>query len=99
MKKIFNKSFYIFFTVLLTVVTVEWLLTDISDLEKITDVKVMYSGKQVYLDVHLSTPLSCGSVVKLLDIKPFLVKNITYFPTCINVGNGVRIVYNETIEI
>ena len=98
MKKFLKTSFIVFLVAFLSIYSISLFFDNTADREKITDVQVSNTDKQLIEDVYLSAPLSCKSVMKILDIKPLPLKNIVYFPTCYDTDTGVRIVYIQTIK-
>jgi len=69
------------------------------EVKDIQDVKVTFTTKKIYIDVFFTKSFSCPLMMKLLDIQPFDIKDVTYFPTCEEIDYGVTITYNQNIKI
>lgn len=66
----------------------------------IEKVEVEFAKKQIFLNVHLSKPLTCNQVIKLLGIESLPVKEKIYVPTCVKAeSNFIRITYSESISV
>ena len=69
------------------------------DIDKgIEKVDVEFGKNAIYLNVHISKPLSCREIINKLGIETLPIKNKVYTPTCSTVsGTLIRIIYTEAI--
>jgi hypothetical protein len=66
----------------------------------IEKVDVEFGRKQIYLNVHLTKPLSCLQVIDLLGIESLPIKDKVFVPTCSKpTGNLMKIVFNEAVMV
>lgn len=62
----------------------------------IETVKIDFSGEKVYLKVQTSKPLSCKTVIELLNIEDLRIKERILKPTCKEVnGTAIHVIYTE----
>jgi hypothetical protein len=67
--------------------------------ENIEDVEVEFSGKQVFLNVHLRQPATCQKVVEELGINNIIVGQRVYKPNCtVESPTLVRVVYTRVAD-
>lgn len=66
----------------------------------IKKIEIEFYHRRIYLNVHLSKPLSCSDVVSALGITPMVIKSKRYTPTCASIDNElIRITYTEDSEL
>ena len=71
-----------------TVIIINWI--DDND----TRVSVEFVDGQVYLNIYADVIVTCNDIKTQMDIKPIIVKDKMYSPTCIRINDElIRIVY------
>lgn len=98
-------------SIILIVLTLNWIVEDKrqsalldpilfnSNNSSIKSIDAEFGDRKLHLNIHLSGYTSCKEVVKLLDIRPLVVKNKTYTPICSNIDKSlIRITYSEAVE-
>jgi hypothetical protein len=107
-----NRLITITMSLVLTVATVVWLVTDESfeyrrtpivmkiDSEVISSIDVEFDEQKIHLNVHLIQPSSCEDTINLLGINHFAIKTKEYEPICSHISNSlIRITYSEVVHI
>jgi len=78
----------------------ESLIQMISSNDGINQINVEYDDKKVYMNIHISKPLSCKQLIQTLDLSSISIRNKTYIPACSNISNSIiQIVYYEATEV
>lgn len=68
-----------------------------SGIEKID---IEFSKRKIYLNVHISKPLTCKEVIDTLGIQTLPIKEKVFVPTCSAVSKElIRVVYTEAISV
>jgi hypothetical protein len=93
-----SKTIRILLSLLVLVVAAQALIEPPIQNKDLRDIKVSYSQKMIFMDIYLNRPISCEKLMSQMDIKPFDVKNITYFPTCKTFDDGLRITYTQNVR-
>lgn len=56
-------------------------------------------NRRIYVDVYLDNPKTCNDVVKILGIRPLVLRSKLFVPSCTEVNPRlIKIIYGETIE-
>jgi hypothetical protein len=99
MKNLFaSKTIRILLSLLVVAVAFQALVEPPIQDRDFQDIKVTYASKMIYMDIYFKRPISCKKLMSQMDIQPFDVRSITYFPTCTTFDNGIRITYTENVR-
>jgi hypothetical protein len=95
MKKIFEIIYLIAFIVCVTTL----IYYPRPDQPSVGKIEVILDDGKIYLDIHLNSNLTCKETIELLDVKPEIINNKFYSPTCERVDEDlIRITYTEGIS-
>lgn len=99
-------------SLMLTAVTINWLIHDDPEKEllkptllknsgeSIESIDIAFVDQKIFLNVNLRKPITCSKAIEILKIDNFNVRNRTYAPTCSKLSRSlIQIVYTELDKV